>query len=211
VLGFAVLQAFTNARFYVYGSEIRGNQRVASEAIYAASQIDETSIFWIRPEEVARRVMKVPGIATAFVHVRLPDQVIIDVQEQTPTVVWQRGKDTLWLAQNGAAVPLVGEAPQFTLIDPEGAAADAKGGLRPALLAQLMTIHEQRPDTSELFFGKQEGLYFRAPEGYTVYLGSDGDVTLKLAGLNAMRTGILAHPATVKEVDLRVDGRAYVR
>ena len=65
---------------------IGGSQRISSQDIFAASQVEDRSILLIRPAEVTQAVAALPGIASADVHVRLPNQVLIDVREHLPLV-----------------------------------------------------------------------------------------------------------------------------
>jgi hypothetical protein len=61
------------------------------------------------------------------------------------------------------------------------------------------------PDLKDLFYGSQEGIYFRAPQGWTVYLGEDGDMAGKLALLEVAQQRLASEQATPKIVDLRQD------
>jgi hypothetical protein len=56
-----------------------------------------------------------------------------------------------------------------------------------------------------------EGLYFRAPEGYTVYLGEEGSMAQKLALLEETQRQLAGRNARVRVVDLRFDGYALIR
>ena len=64
-------------------TQIGGSQRISNQEIFAASQVDGRSILLVRPADVAQRVGAVPGIASADVHVRLPNQVL-DRRTRTP-------------------------------------------------------------------------------------------------------------------------------
>jgi hypothetical protein len=210
-LSLLAYQAASNERFFVYAAQVRGNQRVTTAAIYEASQVDIRSIFWLRPDDIARRVLQLPGVSSVAVHIRLPNQVIIDVQENQPFVNWKKGTTSLWLGNDGSGLPATGKSPSLNLIDPGGLAADSKGSLRSKLLADLQSIHSRRPDIGDVYYGAQEGLYFQAPQGWTVYLGQDGDVDAKLVLLGIMQSQIAAQATPAKIVDLRIDGKAIYR
>jgi cell division septal protein FtsQ len=249
LIAYGVAQLFTSYDFYVYAADIRGNQRVATQDIYAASGIDQQNIFWVNPQRVADNVTTVPGVAKAKVVVRLPNRVTIDVQERTPLAVWQTHNGDLWIDSEGAPMPTLGTRPTLTLIDANAAAADgssvavagAPGAaaitgttsdtltssdamsvtaptvdtgawqLRPNVLAALIELHARRPDVTKVYYGVQEGLYFRAPEGWLVYLGDSGDIAGRLALLKSAQSRIAARPEPPSVVDLRVDGNAYLR
>lgn len=192
-------------------TEIRGAQRIPADAIYAASQMDGVNIFQVHPGRVAARLKKLPGIAEATVHPRLPYYVTITVREEVPFVVWQGVTTTLWLAENGAIVPANGAPPPLKLVDPAGAAAQPSDGrLRDQVLADLKALQAAGLEAAELYYGVQEGLYFRAGDGWTVYLGHGG-MAAKLTALEEIRRSSLAAASRSRIIDLRVSGRAQIR
>ncbi len=209
---FGGLHLQTSERFYVFAAEVRGNQRVKSDEIYTASQVEGQSVFWIRPATVDQRVRGLPGILSAHTHIRLPNRVIIEVQEQRPLVEWRMGGQTIWVSEDGQSMPAVGAPPPLSLTDAGAAAAEpgqAPPRLNGRLLTQLLAVREQRPDLTDLYYGLKEGLYFRAPEGWTVYLGKSGDMQAKLAQLDALRRQIKEEAKTPNVIDLRLDGTAF--
>ncbi len=191
-------------------TEIRGAQRIAADAIYAASQLDGVNIFQVHPGRAAAGIKQLPGIAEATVQPRLPYYVIITVREEVPFVVWQGITTTTWLAANGATVAISGEPPALRLHDPAGAAADPSGRLDPAVLADLKALHMAGLETTELYFGAREGLYFRSADGWTVYLGRGGQMAAKLSALREIKKSDIAATARARIIDLRFPGRAQV-
>ena len=191
---------------------VRGNQRTSFQELYAASGIDQQNIFLIRPDIAAERVVRTPGVAASTVHLRLPAQVIIDVEEYAPLVAWQVVTTTVWLAGDGSPCPIAGDPPPLTLVDATGAAINAEGNsMRRRVLADLAAIQAARPDLKVLYYGGLEGLYFRSPAGWTVYLGNDGQIDEKLAILETTEQDIVARRTSVSMIDLRFAGHALFR
>ncbi len=225
LLIFAVIELFTNDVFFVFSADIRGNQRVAADEIYATTGIDGKNILWVNPADVRRKVEAVPGIESAHVYIWPPNQVTIDVQEQVPLVIWQVGDKTTWIADNGLPMPEVGTAPTLTMVDADGAAADqpaqspATGSpaavreqLRSSVVAALKVLHTRRPGLTHVAFGRNEGLYFVAAEdGWTVYLGENGDIGARLDLLAASRATLAGEKVKPKVVDLRLENRLIYR
>lgn len=212
ILG-GLITLLTDARFSVVraGTEIWGAHRVTADTIYAASQIEGTNIFRLAPNQIADRIRQLPGIADTAVHVRLPNQVVIEVAELTPLVAWHSITSTTWLADNGRIIPISGDPPPLRLTDATGAANDGHGGLRPQILVNLKALQTAGLETNELFYGVQEGLYFRSPEGWTVYLGNEGQIAHKLTALQELRRNGVTQTMRSRIVDLRFDGRAQIR
>jgi len=212
VVAAALGQLWLNAGFRVHAAQIRGATRVGTEEIYLASAVDGRSLFQLRPAAVAAQVRKTPGVAWVGVHLRLPDQVIIDVREHEPWVAWKVVTDTIWLAADGVTrVPLAGPPPALTLVDEAGAAMDGTGRLKSYVLASLKTLNAARPTLAEIHYGRQEGLFYRAPEGWTVYLGDTGQMSPKLALLQAVQSDPIIRSKRPEVIDLRFDGRAELR
>jgi len=187
-------------------TQIGGSERISTQDIFTASHVEGHNVMLIRPADVVGRVMAVPGIASADVHVRLPNQVLIDVQEHLPLVAWQGITTTVWLSADGSEVPQAGGLPILNLTDLTGTPL---GESRPTwllILPQLVEFHKVLPDLTELSYGKFEGLYFRTPEGWTVWLGNDG-IAAKLALLEAARREITARGERPSVIDLRYSTR----
>jgi cell division septal protein FtsQ len=211
VLMAALVWVTNNEMFYVYSAEIRGNTRIPSENLYLASGIDTVSIFWIQPAAIEKRLAALPGIASAKVHVRLPNQVIIDVQESAPYLIWNKGAGNVWVGQNGSVMPPADTTPALRLIDPDGAAAGPNGALRPQVVAQVIALRALRPEVTNLYYGRNEGLYFLAPEGWSVYLGEDGNMTEKLAALATLQSQLKGAATAPKSIDLRTNGKVFLK
>jgi hypothetical protein len=136
---------------------------------------------------------------------------VIDVREYEPLVAWHCITTTVWVAETGAVVPMNSDPPPFKLVDPTGAAAEANGKLHPHILANLKALQAAGLENANLFYGAQEGIYFRSPEGWTVYLGNEGQMPAKLAALQELRKSNIARSVRATTVDLRIDGRMQLK
>jgi cell division protein FtsQ len=190
---------------------VRGNQRASTDEIYAASALEGTNVFRVQADSTAERIADVPGIASAQIHLRLPARVIIDVEELLPLAIVQTITETLWVGADGTGIQQVGEPPRITLVEDSGAVRDARGALIPEIIEGLEAIRTQRPELTEIHYGALEGLYLRAPEGYTIYLGTGGAMARKLALLEATQQQIAERGLQPQVVDLRFDGYAMLK
>lgn len=187
-------------------TQIGGAQRIAMERVYQVSGLEGQSIFLVRPAEVAARIGQEPGIAGVDIHVRLPNQVLIDVREHVPIVAWHGITTTVWLTADGIEVPQAGAAPPLQLADRTGLAIAASRAHWPRVLPAAVALHQALPQVTELYYGQLEGLYFRSPEGWTVWLGDTGEVATKLALLKSAGREITAQGAQPEVIDLRFGG-----
>jgi cell division septal protein FtsQ len=184
---------------------VTGTKRIEAWEVVRAANVEDANIFTIRPEEIEARVEAVEGVSDARVRARLPNHLQVEVREFLPLVAWQTAAGARWIAEDGALVPASGIAPVLTLTDPQGEAADREGKLRKKVLENLTAIQQVRPDLNQLYYGKREGIYFRLPEGYTVYLGEEGEMKRKLALMEGMRQRLAQGDVTARTIDLRLE------
>ncbi len=188
-------------------TQIGSVQRVTPQQVYEASGIEGRSIFLVRPDSIAAAVSRLDGVAEAQVHVRLPNQVLIDVQERAPLVAWQASQGgtvmTTWLTADGEVVPQTGQVPPLTLHDQTDELPDAESPRTSMLLKNLAALHDARPDIAEAIYGKSEGLSFRTPEGWDVWLGDGDQLADKLALLAVASQEISKLGGQAQVIDLR--------
>ena len=190
---------------------IYGNERVSTDAIFRASGLDHRNLFRVDSRAAASQISKLSAIASAVVHVRLPNEAIIEVREYEPLLVWQAGGETRWIATDGSIIPSVGAAPALVLVDESGVAADVNGLIRPRLMEALLAIHEAYPQQSEVWYGALEGLYYRSAQGWTVYLGNGEGMSSKIDLLRATEEEIIARGVMVNTIDLRFPDQAILK
>jgi hypothetical protein len=188
-------------------TQIGGNLRLTPEEVYLAGQIDGKNILVLRADGIASEVEKAPGVASADVHVRLPNQVIIDIREHAPLVAWQSITSTAWLAADGSQVPQAGGAPPITFTDQSQGRLDKDEGLRRLVLENLGVVHAVRPELSEFYYADEPGLYYQASEGWQVWLGESGPMVEKLALAEAAGQDIAKQGARPKVIDVRQSER----
>lgn len=206
LVGFWALLRLPQLTVTPSSTQIGGSQRISTEDIFAASQVEGHNIMLVRPADVAQRVSALPGIAAADVHVRLPNLVLIDVREHLPLVAWQGITTTVWLSAEGAEVPQAGVSPMLKVSDKTGVPLNESRPTWQAILPQLVEFQRILPDQTDLSYGKFEGLYFRTPEGWTVWLGNES-IAAKLALLEAARRDITARGERPSVIDLRYSTR----
>lgn len=188
-------------------TQIGGAQRISKGIIYEQSKVDGRNILVIEASQVMSRVQHIPGIAHAAVHLRLPNQVIIDVVEHAPLVAWQGVTTTVWLAADGSQVPQAGAVPPLRLIDVSEGVLSNDATLRSLVLENLASLHALRPELSEFYYGRAQGLYYRAAQGWDVWLGETGPLDAKLALAEAAGRELMQQGRQVEMIDVRRNDR----
>ena len=212
VLGWAVYTLFTTPRFFVYGADIRGNMVISTSEIYAISGLESQSIFWVNPERVAERVMSLPNIKSAQVSMTLPANVVIEVVERRPELVWQTGETIWWVDQEGMIVPPKGDLTgMLSIIDDDNLVVQAGQRIDPLIVEGAQALHLLVPDLSVIRYSHSQGLTVATPEGWPVYLGDGSQVKAKLVVLTALLADLKAQNITPTFIDLRDPLRPFYR
>ena len=212
LLGLLVMWLTTAPRFMVQGDQIRveGNQWLTTEEIIDSSELVGANLFTLPRLGVAHRLSGLTGVADAKVWVDLSGQVVVAITERTPWLLLHRGDERLWFSPEGLPAPEPAETVAVSLVDAESAALDQVGHLKRDLLAGLQDLQRLRPELRQLYYGSSEGLYFRAAEGWTVYLGDGRNLQAKLALLEGVQRELVDKPKP-QSIDLRIDGRAVTK
>ena len=179
-------------------TQIGGAQRISPAEIYERSMIDGRNILVLSASSIVSQVKSLPGIAGVDVHLRLPNQVIIDVVEHPPLVAWQGTTTIEWLAADGSIVPQAGGVPPLSLVDASEGRLDGDAELRTLVLENLATLYTLRPELSEFYYGTSQGLYYRTARGWDVWLGETGPLSAKLALVDAAEADIVEQGAKAK-------------
>lgn len=206
---------FSVGDFFVYSAEIRGNRILAAEEIYAASQVDSLSVFWVNPKTVKANVEALPNIKTADVSLTLPSNLRIDVVERSPEIIWKTGDAVWWIDNEGTFVPPRAEVPvddkRLHIIDAEGRPIQANDQIDLSIVRGAQLVQQQKPDIYELLYTQQHGLIYRTPEGWPVYLGRSKNVDAKLLVADSVRYDLLAREVTPTFIDVRNPLRAVYK
>ncbi len=100
-------------------------------------------------------------------------------------------------------MPQTGSEPSLKLIDQTEPMLEPSSPLTKLLLRDLVALHAARPDVTEVAYNQNQGLHFRTPEGWQVWLGDGGSLDQKLALLEAARQEITRQGKQVQVIDLR--------
>ncbi len=212
MLGWAVYAVFDSPSFYVYGAEVQGNSVVTPGEVYAASQLEGTSVFWVDPAEVAERVEALPNVKSARVKVHLPARVTIAIEERTPELVWQTGDARWWIDAEGTVVPPRADLPgALTIVDTDAQLVSPGQRLDPPILAAARSLHRLLPELPVMNYSHATGISFITREGWPVHLGGGQDMDAKLTVLVALRKDLLARGVSPEFIDVRFVERPFYK
>jgi hypothetical protein len=195
-------QFFTTYRFYVYEATVQGNRFVGENEIYAASDLEGMSIFWINPEKTEAGISNLLGVKEARVNCRLPNQVTIKVVERQPQGIWQWGGARYWFDDQGIVLPLRSELEGMLLIlDERPGPVQVGDRIDSEIITSALELQQFLPEATVLQFSENEGFRFEQ-RGYPVYFGT-GDIAEKVVILNALLQDLAFEGITPEFVDVR--------
>jgi cell division protein FtsQ len=204
VLIWSLYILFTTPAFFVYGAEIQGNIAVTAQEIYAASEIDSQSVFWLSSTEVANRIMALPNIKSAAVSVSLPAEVTIKVVERQPELLWQTGETTWWVDQEGTIVPPKENVEgMLRIIDDDQQPVEPGHQVELNIIKGAQRLRLLAPDVSIIRYSRLNGLTVATPEGWPVFLGNGNEIKAKLVVLTALLADLKERNTTPAYIDVR--------
>jgi hypothetical protein len=207
-----VAYASTDASFFVYSARIVGARHIPAETIYHTAGVHEQNIFWVRPRQVAQRILQTEGIKAAQVKCSLPAQVVIEVQEREPVVLWRsltQEKDW-WLDQDGVVLPYHGDvdSPETVFVVDSGERHLEVGSvIEPkGIVGSVQRLTAALPEIHVVFYDADRGLSFvhqTSGGEWPVYVGSSEDLTRKIEVVQVLTDYLMAQNTRPRYVDVR--------
>ena len=169
---------FTSDVFFVRAIQVRGNNFISREEVFAFSDIADFHMFWLDPEQIRRNVMRSSSIADINVEIGWPPNLItILVQERQPALVWSDAGAETWIDIQGRAMRSRAEMPNLLHINlirggVEGPMPDAEEFTGDLVLGALR-LKEILPADEHLDFHPIHGLGWTNGQGWQVWMGND--------------------------------------
>ena len=112
LFGLTLAVFFTSDVFYVRAIQVRGNDFITREEVFAYSELANYHMFWLDPAAIRRNMLRAASVADVSVEVGWPPNLVtLLVQERQPAVVWSNGGQETWIDVQGRAMPARAEMP----------------------------------------------------------------------------------------------------
>ena len=206
----------TSDEFRITAVRVSGNQLLAASELEAAAAVSGANIFWVREEEVRRRLQTLPAVQSARVTAFLPNRLEIRVGERSPVAVWlaagipwlvdAEGR-VLGAAQAAVSLPVLRSTDQ-TGLGP-GSQVDV-GALEAALQLQRL-LAASGTAAREFEYSPETGVSIVADFGPRVHFGGPDDLEWKMISLGAVRRELERTGQRAELIDVRFKDRPYVR
>lgn len=116
---FALVDIYKEQRFYLTYIPVEGSVAISPEEIAEASGLAGRHAFSADPAEAARKIGDLPGIISATVTLRWPNEVFIKVNEEVPVAIWAENGQEYGVTQSGRLIPAVQLTPGLLRIESE--------------------------------------------------------------------------------------------
>jgi hypothetical protein len=227
-------------QFYLTYIPVEGTQTIPPNEIVAASGLAGTHVFAVNPSEAAAQINELPGVVGATVSLNWPNEVTIQVVEDSPVLLWRDNGSDYWVNRHGGLIParagslgllqIVSEMPPPAVV----AAAEvvAENGEETAVssadtlaappatslsfipeevLNGALQLRELRPNIDQLYYRPSGGLSFQDGRGWRVYFGSGSNMQQKLVVYETIVDDLLARGITPLEVSVSNQKKPFYR
>ncbi|WP_420641856.1 cell division protein FtsQ/DivIB [Candidatus Leptofilum sp.] len=214
--------------FYLTSIPVEGVVSVPATEVVQASNLAGSHVFAADPGAAAQQIMdNTPGIISASVTLNWPNQVQINVTEDSPIAIWVEGSNQFWVTRNGRLIPARTESLGLLMIQSEveiPAAPTPATGEETAVpetvsanmrfvphdvLAGALLLKELRPNIDRLYYRPGNGLSYQDGRGWRVYFGSGTDMTQKLVVYETIVDELLAQGLTPQYVSVSNQEKPY--
>ena len=183
----------TDVNFYLTHIPVAGVSSIPPADIVAASGLGGAHIFSIDPTDAATAITRLPGVISATVTIKWPNQVKIDIQEDTPVALWIQDGQQFWVNRSGQLTPARQELPGLLPIEVEPISPEADEEVTVIVTATLpltfvpqtvidgaLQLRQLRPNIERLYYRTAGGLSYRDGRGWQAYFGVGDDMAQKL-------------------------------
>jgi hypothetical protein len=226
-------------RFYLSYIPVEGTSAIVPDDIVAHSGLAGSHIFAADPQAAAEKIATMPGVISATVTLRWPNNVVVRIREETPVAVWREGDQAYWVNESGQLLPALAQSVGLLEIVSEveaGAAEQRSEGAEeigeletgevngenasrladvpfvPAdVLVGAMQLRELRPNIERLFYRPSGGLSYQDGRGWRAYFGTGEDMHQKLAVYETLVEELLSRDIRPEYIGVSNQEKPYYR
>lgn len=175
---------FSTEVFYVRSISVSGVRYLQSAEIFRWTDIADSHIFWVNPQDVRRRILQFPAVADAQVSIGWPPNMVrIAIVERQPAVIWEQAGVSVWVDIHGNVLMFPPEErPDLIRIEAIGVDEPLANTQRidKDVVSGARQLRELIPSTSRLRYDRFYGLGFDDPGGWVAWFGSGLDMPTKI-------------------------------
>jgi cell division septal protein FtsQ len=191
-LGALLYYLWSSPQYHVQAAQITGLQRISTQDVNAVLNVNGESIFTVSDEELRKRLQQAfPEFSSLEVHVALPGEVTVKIEERQPILVWRQDGRTILVDANGVSFPMRDQNVPLppVIVDAHGSPPAQNMEINDKALEQFMPVEmvsailsmsAQAPKNTPIMFDPQRGLGWKDAQGWEVYFGDMSNMDIKL-------------------------------
>jgi cell division protein FtsQ len=203
--------------FRIASVRVSGTRLLTDAEVEAVAAVSGVNIFWLRQEEVARRLRAMPAVESVRVGAYLPNRFLIQVGERTAVAAWLAGGEAWLVDADGRVLRAAPAPPALPTLRDVGPGGLAPGALVDrAALATLFRLQELLPRAAgvtprEFEYSADVGVTVVADTGLRIVFGGSDDLDWKVTALVAVRRELERQGQRAELIDVRFKDRPYAR
>ncbi|PIE80252.1 MAG: hypothetical protein CSA11_08965 [Chloroflexi bacterium] len=228
---FALYVAATQENFYLTTIPVDGAVTIPPSEIVSVSGLAGAHVFAADPNEAATRIAALPGVVSTKVKLAWPNEVYIEIVEDSPIAVWQEGSKQFWITQDSQLIPARTSAIGLLTIEYEvpptpSAMDESLDGSEPEtavsgsteanvsfipedVLMGALQLRQLRPNIDKLYYRPSGGLSYQDGRGWRAYFGQGTDMNQKLVVYETMIADLLARGIQPQYVSVSNQEKPY--
>lgn len=218
--------------YYFTTIPVEGVLSITPDEVVATSGLAGQHVFSIDPEIAAAEIAETPGILSASVTVSWPNNVAIQIVEDTPVAIWEQEGTPYWINQQGILLParinvpgllriqtdypdaILGKTAVEEATTEEVAPFTELGTIPEELLHSAFLLKKLAPNgqsLNSLAYYPGDGLSYQDDRGWTVHLGLGNDMAQKLSVYEAIVAELAQEGLTPTYVDVSNQAKPFYR
>ena len=197
-------------RFYLTVIPVDGVASIPPSEIVAASGLGGTHVFAADPNAAAAAIHELPGVISATVTLRWPNQVSIKMVEDSPIAVWEQAGEQYWVNKDGHLAPARIQVDgllhiRSELEEPVGALTFVP----VEVLEGALQLRQLRPNIELLYYRPANGLSYEDGRGWRVSFGTGTDMPQKLVVYETIVEDLVARGLTPTYISVTNQEKPY--
>ncbi len=190
-----------------------GNRLLSSNELEAAAAVFGANIFWVRQEEVRRRLQALPAVQSVRVSAVLPNRLEIRIAERAPAAVWEAAGAAYLVDERGNVLGRGEGTTQLTTVRDLADTEPRPNGDAVAGAARLRDLLSQRAQISAAAFeySRDVGLSVVTDSRLRIHFGGSDDLEWKFDAFVTVKRELDRTGQRAELIDVRFRDRPYVR
>lgn len=183
--------------FYLKSIPVDGARTIQTSEIVDASGLDGTHVFAVDPSESASRIVDLPGIISATVELEWPNQIRVQVREESPIAIWEQAGQRFWINEGGDLFPERLDTKGLLVVQSEVAEPIGEHAFVPKEVFEgALQLRELRPNIDQLYYQLGSGISYQDGRGWRAHFGTGHNMAQKLVVYETIVEDLVARAIT---------------